>query len=79
MNTLLEQLITEQTTRQMSDYQFVKFLNFHSNAHVSRQLWHQTRNKHIPLGFKILKATVQTFPELEAAVIDYLKKNTNHE
>lgn len=78
MNNLLEQLITEQTSRKMSDYQFVKFLNIHSNAKISRQLWHQTRNKHIPIGFKILKATVQSFPELKTSVIDYLNKDTNH-
>lgn len=77
MNTLLEQLLAEQNIRQMSDYQFVNFLNAHSTVHVSRQLWHRTRNKNIPIGLTVLKATIQTFPSLNDDVITYLKGKSN--
>lgn len=79
MKSLLELLVTKQDDLKLSDYGFVIFLNNHSSVTVSRPLWSQTSTKRRQIGITLLKATIQTFPELEAAVIDYLKKNTNHE
>ncbi|KSV16161.1 hypothetical protein DA01_08140 [Dehalococcoides mccartyi] len=79
MNNLLKLLTKKQSELKLSDNKFVDFLNNHSSVTVSRPLWSQTSIGRRPIGITLLRATVQTFPDLEIAVIDYLKKDTTNE
>ncbi|MEA4879742.1 MAG: hypothetical protein VB037_06150 [Dehalococcoides mccartyi] len=79
MEDLLTLIIAEQQKRNLSDYQFVDFLNHNSSEHVSRQLWQFTRTGDRQIGQKLLTAIIQAIPELEPNVLMYMKAGKPNE
>jgi hypothetical protein len=67
---LLAKLLEKQG--KLSDYKFAAILG------VPRSSWINTRLKERPIGITLLKAIVQTYPELNADVLDYLR-GENHD
>ena len=49
-----------------SDYAFAEMLG------VKRSLWQLTRTGKLPIGITLLKAIAQIYPELNAAILDFL-------
>lgn len=73
MHELLTLIIHKQKKLGMSDYEFVRYLRVHSQAHISRQLWLTIRNGQRQISLRLLRAISQTFPELDMAILAYLK------
>lgn len=69
---LLGKLIQLQKDSGLSDYKFAASLG------VERVVWYSTRKGGRPIGKTLLKAIVQTYPELNADVLDYLR-GENHD
>jgi hypothetical protein len=62
---LLAKLLEKQG--KLSDYKFAELLG------IPRSSWINTRLKERPIGITLLKAIVQTYPELHTDVLDYLR------
>ena len=62
---LLAKLLEKQG--ELSDYKFAKILG------IPRPSWANTRLKERPIGFTLLKAIVQNYPELHTDILDYLR------
>ena len=60
----LQKLLQKQGDQ--SDYAFARMIG------VKRPLWQLTRTGKLPIGITLLKAIVQTYPELNIDVLDFL-------
>ena len=64
---LLEKIVQIQRDAELSDYTFADLLG------IDRVTWYTTRKQKRPIGITLLKAVTQTYPELDADVLDFLR------
>ena len=69
MDILISKLVTVQKAEKLNDTHFAKRLA------LKRRLWGRTKAGELPIGFTLVKAIVQNFPELIPDVIEFLRNN----
>lgn len=64
---LLEALVSKQRARKLTDQQFADELG------IPRSTWQLTRSGEKPLGPRVLRAVLHTYPELRREVLACMK------